>query len=196
MRDCLLLVDLFNDFQHEDGDLLLACFRDRFPALSQLLQTSRDRTTPIIYANDSSRVFDGDASGIVERARGGPAGPLVQAIAPTREDRFIVKPRYSAFDHTPLALVLEDLGIERIVLAGMSTEGCVAQTAIDARENGFKVTVVASACCTVDLELEEIALAYLERVVGVRVVASLDEITATDGELASISAQPSGTSTG
>ena len=103
MRDCLLLVDLFNDFQHEDGDLLLACFRDRFPALSQLLQTSRDRTTPIIYANDSSGVFDGDASGIVERARGGPVGRLAQAIAPTQEDRFIVKPRYSAFDHTPLS---------------------------------------------------------------------------------------------
>ena len=120
----------------------------------------------------------------------------MQAIAPTREDRFIVKPRYSAFDHTPLALVLDDLEIERILLAGMSTEGCVAQTAIGARENGFKVTVIASACCTVDLELEEVALAYLERVVGVRVVASLEEITATDEELASISAQPPGTSTG
>jgi nicotinamidase-related amidase len=155
---------------------LLACFRDRFPALRQLIGSCRHQGTPIIYANDSFGIFDGDANGVVERARGGPAGQLVQAIAPTSDDRFIVKPRYSAFDHTPLALVLEDLEIERILLAGMSTEGCVAQTAIGAREDRFKVTVVASACCTVDLDLEEVALAYLERVVGVRIVATLEEL--------------------
>jgi nicotinamidase-related amidase len=49
----------------------------------------------------------------------------------------------------------------------MSTEGCVAQTAIAAKEEGLKVTVVPAACATVDGELERIALAYLERVVGV-----------------------------
>jgi nicotinamidase-related amidase len=196
MRDCLLLVDLFNDFQHEDGDVLLACFRDRFPALRELIQAAQQQGTPIVYANDSFGKFDGDGRGIVERAQGGPAGHLLETIAPRREDRFIVKPRYSAFDHTPLALVLEDLGIDRILLAGMSTEGCVAQTAIAARENGFKVTVIASACSTVDLELEEVALAYLERVVGVKVGIALDDVTAGDEHLASISAEPRGTSPG
>jgi hypothetical protein len=63
----------------------------------------------------------------------------------------------------------------------MSTERCVAQTAIGGRENGFKVTVIAPACCTVDLELEEIALVYLERVVGVRLALSLTDAL-TSGE--------------
>jgi nicotinamidase-related amidase len=44
---------------------------------------------------------------------------------------------------------------------------CVTQTAIAARELGFKVTVLADCCATLDPEVEEIALAYLERVVGV-----------------------------
>jgi len=61
-----------------------------------------------------------------------------------------------------------DLAIERLVLAGMTAEGCVAQTAIAGGEKGFKVTVVPSACATIDPELERIALAYLERVVGVQ----------------------------
>jgi nicotinamidase-related amidase len=52
----------------------------------------------------------------------------------------------------------------------MSTEGCVTQTAIDAREAGLKGSVVAPACCTVDLELEEFALGYLARVVGAQIV--------------------------
>ena len=68
-----------------------------------------------------------------------------------------------------MALILRQLGIERIVLAGMSTEGCVAQTAIAGKEKEFKVTVVPSACATADAELEQIALSYLERVVGVRI---------------------------
>jgi nicotinamidase-related amidase len=169
VRDCLLLVDVFNDFAHEDGEFLLACYRERFGNLKAIIDESRGAATPVVYANDPAGVFDGDARAIVERARTGPAGATIDLIAPRPHDRFIVKPRYSAFDATPLGLILTELRIERIVLVGMSTEGCVAQTAIAAREAGFKVTVVASACCTIDLELEEIALAYLERVVGVRI---------------------------
>ena len=171
MSDCLLVVDVFQAFDHKDGDVLLACFNERFPALRELIRDFRDRDRPIVYANDSSGVFDGDAAGIVGRARSGPAGSLVDAIAPQRSDRFVIKPRYSAFDLTPLSLILDELGVELVVMAGMSTEGCVAQSAIAARERGYKVTVVPTACCTVNLELEEVALTNLERVVGVRVTA-------------------------
>jgi len=48
----------------------------------------------------------------------------------------------------------------------MSTEGCVAQTTIDARELGFKVSVLADACATVDERIEQVALEYLESVAG------------------------------
>ena len=171
MRDCLLLVDVFNDFGHEDGARLLASFDARFPRLRRLLADSRAAGIPVIYANDSGDVFDGNAGAIFERSRSGAAGPAMAQIQPLDGDRFVVKPRYSAFDYTPLVLILDDLGVERIVLAGMSTEGCVAQTAIAAKEHGYKVSVVPSACATVDVELEQIALAYLTRVVGVVVDA-------------------------
>jgi nicotinamidase-related amidase len=176
MRDCLLLVDVFDTFDHEDGPVLHACFNERFAGLRDLVRTFREGDDPIVYANDSSGVFDGDAAGVVEKARLGPAGSMVDQIAPRREDRFVLKPRYSAFDHTPLELILDQLAIERIFVAGMTTEGCVAQTAIDARELGYKVTVVTSACCTIDLEVEDIALAYLERVVGVRLAMTADRV--------------------
>ena len=169
MRDCLLLVDVLNDFDHEDGERLLASFESRLPALQQLLADARAAKTPVVYANDAGDVFDGDAGAIVERARSGPAAVSMGDIGPRDGDRFVVKPRYSAFDSTALSVILEELGIERIVLAGLSTEGCVAQTAIAAKELGYKVTVVPSACATVDVELEQIALAYLSRVVGVLV---------------------------
>ena len=174
MRDCLLLVDVFNDFSHEDGEELFASFEGRLPALRELVRTCRQRGVPVVYANDPGDVFDGDCRAIVERARKGPAGEGIDDIAPLEGDSFVVKPRYSAFEYTPLELILERLGTDRLILAGMSTEGCVAQTAIAARERGLKVTIEASACATVHPELEETALEYLTRVVGVRLEGDVD----------------------
>jgi nicotinamidase-related amidase len=157
-----------NDFRHENGDQLLASFRDRHGGLVAALEAARSAGIPVIYANDNEGAWDGDAPGQVRKAVEGRGGELVAAVAPREGDRFVVKPRYSAFDHTPLDIILRDLEVERILLAGAATEGCVVQTAVDAREQGFKVTVLADACATNDERLERIALEYLEEVVGAR----------------------------
>lgn len=135
--------------------------------MTDAIAGARHRKIPIVYANDDEGVWDGDAPRLVRRAIDeGRGRELVAAIAPQKGDRFVVKPRYSAFDHTPLVLILRELEIERILLAGAATEMCVVQTAIDARELGFKVTVLVDACASVDARDERLALEYLERVVG------------------------------
>src|SRR4051795_13662920 len=139
MTYALLLVDVFNDFRHEDGPNLAKSFRRAHPQLREALSSGRDAGLPIIYANDHSGDWTADRRGIVERARAGECGDLVPAIAPHDDDVFLIKPGYSAFDDTPLQLVLADLAIERLLLAGTALEMCVAQTAIAARERGFKV---------------------------------------------------------
>jgi nicotinamidase-related amidase len=169
VRDALLLVDILNDFEHEDGDRLLESFRERQPALVEAIERARAEDVPVVYANDNYGVWDGDAPGLIRRALQGRGGDLVEPVAPNEGETFVVKPRYSAFDHTPLELILRDLEVERLLLAGMSTEGCVAQTTIGARELGFKVSVLATACATVDERIERVALEYLEQVSGARV---------------------------
>jgi nicotinamidase-related amidase len=167
VKDALLLVDVIQDFRHEGGDALLDSFRRRHGELVAVLEDTRRAEIPIIYANDNHGVWDGDASSLVRRAlEAGRSPDLVEAVAPRDGDRFVVKPRYSAFDHTPLELVLRELGIERILLAGAATEMCVIQTAIDAREEGFKVTILAHACATTDEHMERLALEYAEQIVG------------------------------
>lgn len=136
------------------------------------LDDARAREIPVIYANDNRGIWDGDAARLVQEAEDGAGGDLVSAIAPQEADRFVVKPRYSAFDHTPLELILHDQEIERILLAGASTEGCVVQTAISGRELGFKISVLVDACASTDERLEKIALDYLQEVVGARIQAS------------------------
>jgi nicotinamidase-related amidase len=166
VRDALLLVDVIQTFEHEDGDALLESFRARQPALLQELEQARRTEIPVIYANDNYGVWDGDAARLVAAALEGPDGGLIGAIAPQEGDRFVVKPRYSAFDHTPLKLILRGLDIERILLAGAATEMCVVQTAIDAKEEDFKVTILADACATADERMEQLALEYAEQIVG------------------------------
>lgn len=170
MRDLLLLIDVINSFRHPDGASLAASFRRRYPALAELISETRRSSIPIVYANDNWGVWDSDIHALVASAiQEGRAGDLVASILPADGDRIVIKPRYSAFRATPLPMILEQLDVERIVMAGTATEMCVAQTAIDAREAGYKVTIVADACASVSEDNEALALEYLMRVVGVRV---------------------------
>jgi nicotinamidase-related amidase len=169
MKDGLLIIDVFHDFDHEDGDDLLASFHERIPAMIEAIAAARVAEIPVVYVNDQHERWDADAPGLVRSTLAvRPSGEVIAPLAPEPGDRFVLKPRYSAFDHTALPLLLEELEIERILLIGSATEGCVVQTGIDAREAGFKVTIVADACATNDPALAEIALRYAEKVGGIR----------------------------
>jgi nicotinamidase/pyrazinamidase len=174
VRDALIVIDVITDFRHPDGDALLASFRERQPALRQAIADARSADLPVIYVNDSHGSWEWDVGGWIRRTiDAGPAAELVASVAPRERDAFLRKTRYSAFDHTPLEIVLRELEVERVLLAGAATEMCIVQTAIDARELGLKVTILASASASVDREDEAIALAYAERVAGARVERTL-----------------------
>jgi nicotinamidase-related amidase len=169
MRDALLVIDAISDFEHADGGVLLASFRERLPAMRDALARARDDGTPVIYVNDHHGRWDGDARGLLEEALGGHGGDVIAELAPRPGEPFLLKPRYSAFDHTALELLLRELEIERLVLAGGTTEACIVQSGVDARELGFKVTILARACATISPELEQLSLRYAEEVAGIHV---------------------------
>lgn len=169
MRDALVVIDLLQRFDHEDGDALLASLRGRLPGLVDALDRARADGTPVVYVNDLDGRWDSNAPALVRDALDGPGGDALAEVAPREGDRVLLKPRYSIFDHTPLVVLLRELEVERLLLAGAATEMCVVQSAIDARELGFKVSILAGACATTDPELERLAFEYAERVVGARV---------------------------
>lgn len=174
MKDALILIDVVNRFDHDDGEQLLASFRERLSGMERLLERARADGVPVIYVNDRGEGWDSDAPELVRLALDGPGGDAVAEVAPQTGDPFLLKWRYSIFDHTPLEILLRQLEVERIVMAGAATEMCVVQSAIDAREEGFKVTIVRDACATVDEEMEQLALEYAERIVGAFVEAEKD----------------------
>lgn len=165
----LLLVDVIKDFEHEDGDRLLASYRERHQGLVAAVEEARREGLPVVYANDDTGAWDSDRAALLRRALAGRGGDLVAAVAPRAGDRLVLKPRYSAFDETPLASILRELGVDDVVVAGTATERCVFQTVTDALRLGLGVTIRADACATVDEANEALALDYLERVARVRV---------------------------
>jgi nicotinamidase-related amidase len=91
--------------------------------MASLLSEARAAGVPVVFANDNKGVWDSDVNRLVQRALSGPGGSLLDDLLPRPGERFIVKPRYSAFDHTPLELILSELECQRLVVAGMTTEG-------------------------------------------------------------------------
>jgi maleamate amidohydrolase len=64
-----------------------------------------------------------------------------------REDEIIVAKQYpSAFFGTSLASTLTAMGVDNVVLTGLTTSGCVRASCVDSMSHGFITSVVADAC--------------------------------------------------
>jgi maleamate amidohydrolase len=74
-----------------------------------------------------------------------PYSGYIDGLAPGPDDIELVKQYPSAFVHTTLASTLTFLGIRRLLIAGLSTSGCIRATATDALQYGFEPVVVSDA---------------------------------------------------
>ena len=85
---------------------------------------------------------------------------------------------YSGFQDTRLGDLLRDRGVDRLFVTGLATDYCVKNTVLDARREGFDVTVVEDAVRGVEVEPgdSERALEEMEEA-GARLATS-DEILA------------------
>src|SRR2546423_1478757 len=66
--DVLLVVDAIDEFRHPDGRTLLASFRVKSGAMRQALNFARSASVPIIYANDTKGIWDGDRHRLIAAA--------------------------------------------------------------------------------------------------------------------------------
>lgn len=67
---------------------------------------------------------------------------IVKEIAPQPSDIVIRKPKPSGFFGTPLQSVLNDYGVDTLLVTGGSTSGCVRATVVDAFSFNYFVAVV------------------------------------------------------
>jgi nicotinamidase-related amidase len=79
-------------------------------------------------------------------------------VAPVAGDVVVRKTRVGAFSTTDLHDQLQDLGVDTLVLAGISTSGVVLSTVIEAHDLDYRVLVLADCCADTDAEVHAFLL--------------------------------------
>jgi len=175
-RTAVLVIDCQVDFGAPDGEMARRGSDMRAPqaALAQaqaLVDAARAVGVAVIFV----RLITNSAaeSTVIReaRARQGEDGPdlCVEGThgadfvgpQPLPGETVISKKRYSAFAHTGLAEQLHTRGVDTLVLAGLTTECCVASSAWDGFEQDFHVFIAADACAAYETHLHTHALRAL-----------------------------------
>jgi maleamate amidohydrolase len=120
---------------------------------SALLTWARDRGTPVVHTRveyDTQGIDGGiffrKVPALKVFCAGNPLGEFEPAVRPLPDEPVVTKQYASAFFGTSLASTLRAMGIDCVLIAGMSTSGCVRATALDTIQNGLIPIVVADAC--------------------------------------------------
>src|SRR5690606_7374701 len=152
MKTALLIVDMINRFDFDGGAALAARAEALLPAILRLRRRFDAVSQPVIYANDNFMDWQGDFRHLLEtcRADGGPAGRIATALAPLPGHFHLLKPKHSAFLGTPLSILLGQLGVRRLAIAGIATDSCVLATAQDARMHDYGIAVPHDATDAID----------------------------------------------
>ena len=156
MSQALILIDLQVDFGAPDGAMGrqgrdVTAAQAALVKAQALTQAARTAGVPVIFVQ-----LIGDQLCVAGTRGADFIGPQPQA-----GEHIVTKSRFCAFAGTDLATHLRAQGIGMVVLAGLTTECCVASTAWAAFEEGFKVVIAADACAAYEEDLHHVTLKAL-----------------------------------
>ncbi|MGY1601602.1 isochorismatase family protein [Geodermatophilus sp. SYSU D00815] len=172
-RPAVLVIDLCRAYTEPGGPFALPDPAPAVAATSSLVGAARAGGHPVLWT--AVRYATGLADGglFVQKvpalacfAEGAPGGWGELTLTPEPWEPVVVKQYASAFFGTPLASTLRTLGVDTLVLAGVSTSGCVRATAMDALNSGFRPQVVRQACADRSAALHENNLADVDAKCG------------------------------
>jgi len=167
-RPALVLVDLIRAY-FEPGAAFYMGSDECLTAAARVLGVARQAAIPVLFTRvEYDR--DGISGGLFVRkipalrrlVAGDPLGEIMPEIAPGDREIVVVKQYASAFFGTSLAATLRTLGVDTLIITGVSTSGCVRATAVDALQHGFVPLVVRQAVGDRDPGPHEAALFDLQ----------------------------------
>ena len=165
----LLIIDVLNDMEFDGGEDLHRHAKDMVRPLVELRRRCKAAGLPVVYVNDNFGCWRSDAktitANVCDRVCRGQT--IAQRLAPSDDDYFVLKPKHSGFHYTPLAPLLDGLGVKRLILTGVAGNICVLFTANDAIMHGFEVVVPSDCIASESSEANEWTLRQLADVFGV-----------------------------
>lgn len=169
----LIVIDMQNGFVDPEGfmnkiGLDYMSSAAAIEPISRLLAAAREAGIPIFFTRYSLNEDYSDAGLLLEvfpqiREAGGMIrntwdADVCDALAPRQGETVIDKTRYSAFYDTDLQERLVRLGVDTLIVCGVTTNVCVESTVRDAFFRDIRVVVPSDGTAAVTPELHEGAL--------------------------------------
>ena len=179
----LLVIDIQNTYlepkDDPDENAAWAPFFTRMretviPNTARLIEWARGAGVEVIFARIACLKRDGRDRSLSQKKPGfnylllprdREDSQIVPELAPSDDEITIVKTTDSALTGTNLRLILHNMGIRNVIVAGIFTDQCVSSTVRSLADESFNVVVVEDCCAagTEDLhrhELEVINMIY------------------------------------
>jgi len=177
-KTALLVIDMQKDLVKTEGGYFAPLFQaiqsnKVIENIARVIKGARETKVPIwhiatVHRKDGADVVptitDFMLQGLVPKemgevmVEGTPGADFIDELKPAAEDYVVVKRRSSAFHNTDLDLLLRTRGIDTLILAGVVTNGCVENTARDARQRDYHVLVLSDCCASIMPEAHDYAM--------------------------------------
>lgn len=151
-RPALLLIDFCHAYFAPECDLY-AGVEDALASALRLRAAARAAGVPVILTGVSYQAGGINGGRFFEKAaplrhfvEGSPYARFADGLEPLPGELVVMKQYPSAFFGTSLASTLTAMGVDSVLLTGLTTSGCVRASCVDAMSHGFRTAVVAQAC--------------------------------------------------
>jgi len=150
-RPALLVIDFVRAYLDPECSLYAGVEAERKQAV-KLLEACRAAGIPIFHtcveydpAGLEGGVFFRKVPALANFVRGSGYCAFGEGLEPAGSEVVITKKYPSAFFGTHLAAMLASLGVDTLLMCGLSTSGCVRASAVDALQHGYIPIVVREA---------------------------------------------------
>jgi len=178
-RTAVVVIDIQVDFASPEGALGayvdMAVVQPAVSAAERLVEVARGAGVPVVFVGlftspqtDSAswkermRRRGGDPDNESALCRDGDVGSDFYGPKPLPGEVVVKKARYSGFVGTDLDARLKALGVDTLVVAGLTTECCVDSTVRDAFSLDYHVFVAADACAAYEPDIHVASLKVME----------------------------------
>lgn len=188
----LVVVDMQNGFCRSEG-FMAKLGLDHTPSaaviepVTRLVALARDAGLPVVFTRYWLKPDYSDAGLLLEqlpavRDHGGMVretwdGDLIDELHPQPGDELLDKTRHSAFYDTDFDDRLRRLGVDTLIICGVTTNVCVEATARDGFHRDYRIVLVSDACAAVTPEMHQGTLTTIEYCIGE--VTTVDALAAT-----------------
>jgi nicotinamidase-related amidase len=192
VKTALLVVDIQNTYLQPKQDARETArwqpFYERMkdvviPNTARLIEYCRANGTEVIFARIACLKPDGRDRSLSQKKPGfnylllpkdRQDSQFVPQLEPNEDEITVLKTTDSALTGTNLRLILHNMGIENVVVAGIFTDQCISSTVRSLADESFNVVVVENCCAAATMELHHHELETINMIYCH--VAGLDEV--------------------